>query len=131
MSETVTARRKTAHQWGLDAEAQAAGFLREQGYRILAERWRSAGGEIDVLAADGEETLVIVEVKARKSVDDGLWSITPAKQKRLIRAAGAALAESAKFAGLAPLTRLNIRFDVIIITPHNPPLHLVNAWQAE
>lgn len=128
---TPVSAKQTAHRWGLDAEAEAARFLRAQGYRILAERWRTAGGEIDVLAADGAETLIVVEVKARKYSDDGLWSITPAKQKRLIRAAGAVLAESAKFTGLAPLLHLNIRFDVIIITPEKPPMHIQNAWQAE
>lgn len=124
-------RKQAAHQWGVNAETQAAEFLRSQGYRILAERWRTAGGEIDVLAADGHDTLIIVEVKARKLEADALWSVTPAKQKRLIRAAGAVLAESAKFTGLASLAQLNIRFDVIVITPDNPPMHLLNAWQAE
>lgn len=123
--------KQKAYRLGLDAETQAAEFLRAQGYRILAERWRTAAGEIDVLAADGTDTLIIVEVKARKTADDGLWSITPAKQKRLLRAALAALAEAAKFAGLAPPERLNIRFDVVIIAPGQAPLHLANAWQAE
>jgi putative endonuclease len=127
----MTLRKQQAYQWGVDAEAQAAEFLRGLGYRILAERWRTAGGEVDVLAADGEDTLVIVEVKARKKADDALWSVTPAKQKRLIRAAGAVMAEHAKFAGLAPLDRLSIRFDVVVITPDNPPQHLPNAWQAD
>lgn len=127
----MSERKQQAYKWGVDAEAQAADFLRKQGYRILAERWRTAGGEVDVLAADGEETLVIAEVKARQQAEDALWSVTPAKQKRLVRAAQAVLAEHDKFTGLAPLTRLNIRFDVIIITPNHPPMHLPNAWQAE
>lgn len=128
---TILTRKQVAHQLGLDAEAQAAAFLRDLGYRILAERWRTEGGEIDILAADGNDTMVVVEVKARQLLDDALWSVTPAKQKRLIRAAEAALIHHEKFTGLAPLTHLNIRFDVVIITPDNAPTHLVNAWQVE
>lgn len=127
----MTERKRQAHQRGIDAEAQAADFLRAAGYRILAERWRTAGGEIDVLASPDPETVVVVEVKARKLADDGLFSITPAKQKRLIRAAGAVLNQYDKFTGLAPLTHLNIRFDVVIITPNHAPVHLTNAWQVE
>ncbi|MCH2547327.1 MAG: YraN family protein [Alphaproteobacteria bacterium] len=123
--------KQVAHQWGVEAEALAAEFLRHKGYRILAERWRTGAGEIDVLAAENSETLVVVEVKARQKTSDGLWSVTPAKQKRLVRAAEVALSHHEKFTGLAPLTHLNIRFDVVIITPDNAPEHLINAWQVE
>jgi putative endonuclease len=131
-------RRKKAHQWGLDAEAKAAEFLRGLNYTILAERLRTPGGEIDVLALEGKDTLVIVEVKARNNLDNGLFSITRAKQKRLARAAGAVLMQiengqftHKKFAGLPAASALNIRFDVIIITSDGPPYHLINAWQAD
>lgn len=124
-------RRQAAHQRGLDAEAQAAEFLRAQGYRILAMRLRTLAGEIDLLAMDGADTLVIAEVKARRLLDDGLYSITPAKRRRLARAAEAVLMEADKIAGLGDAARLNIRFDVIIITPDAAPEHLANAWQVE
>src|SRR5690606_2500278 len=77
-------RRQAAHRLGLDAESRAAAFLRGKKFRILAERLCTAGGEIDVLALDGKTTLVVVEVKARATLDDSLYSITPAKRKRLI-----------------------------------------------
>lgn len=124
-------RKLTAHQWGIDAETQAADYLRAQGYRVMAERLRTAGGEIDVLAMDGADTLVIVEVKARQRVEDGLYSITPAKCKRLIRAAEAILMAPEKIAGLGDTAALNIRFDAVVVTPDAPPQHLVNAWQVE
>ena len=124
-------RKQAAHQWGLDAEAQAAAFLRGLGYRILAERLRTVGGEIDVLAMDGADTLVIAEVKARRLLEDGLYSITPAKRRRLARAAEAVLMEADKIAGLGNTDRLNIRFDVIVITPDAAPEHLANAWLVE
>lgn len=123
-------RKKAAHQWGLDAEAKAAHFLRGLGYTILAERYRSMAGEIDLLAFH-DETLIIVEVKARQSHDDALWSVTPTKQKRLAQAANAVLMEADKFTGLGDPARLNIRFDVIVITPEMPPAHLQNAWSVD
>lgn len=45
--------------------------LKEQGFRILARDWRSRIGQIDIVAEDGD-TLVIVEVKARRGVAFGL-----------------------------------------------------------
>lgn len=123
-------RKQKAYQLGMDAELLAAQFLETQGMEVLAMRWRNAGGEIDVIARDGD-ALVVVEVKARASQDDGLYSITPAKQKRLLRAAEALLQETEKFAGLAGPCALNIRFDAVVIVPGQTPLHLPNAWQAD
>jgi len=104
--------------------------IRDRGYSILAKRYRTFAGEIDLIA-ENTDTLVIVEVKARKRLDDGLYSITPAKQKRLVQAAQALLAEPEKITGLEDAASRNIRFDVVIITPGNPPEHLINAFCAE
>lgn len=123
-------RKQAAYRWGVDAETVAAGFLEKQGLAILAIRLRTQGGEVDILAMEGD-TLVIVEVKARKLLEDGLFSITPAKQKRLARAAEAILMEADKIAGLENAAALNIRFDAVVISPANPPHHVPNAWYVE
>ena len=39
-------------------------FLREKGYQILSQNYRTRGGEIDIVAKEGE-TIVFVEVKTR------------------------------------------------------------------
>ncbi|MGB1539365.1 MAG: YraN family protein [Rickettsiales bacterium] len=127
---TPSSRKQAAYQRGVDAEAIAAQHLRGQGLEVLALRHRNAGGEIDVLARN-DDTLIVVEVKARKAHEEGLYSVTPAKQKRLIRATEALLAEGEKFAGLGDLARFNIRFDVIVIVPGKTPLHLPNAFYVE
>ncbi len=49
---------------GAEGEKIAADFLSKQGYRILERNFRTALGEIDLIAQDGK-TLVFVEVKAR------------------------------------------------------------------
>ncbi len=57
-------------QFGNKAEKLAARFLISKGYKILKRQYRTRGGEIDLIARDGEE-IVFIEVKARKSIDFG------------------------------------------------------------
>lgn len=73
---------------GLAGEALAKEFLRKQGFKILAERYRNPFGEIDLVALR-EDILLFVEVKARSGPDfgDPLEAVTPDKVRRLLRAA--------------------------------------------
>jgi putative endonuclease len=65
-------------------EELACGALAERGYAILARRYRTKLGEIDIVAGDGP-TLVFVEVKARAGDDfgGGAAAVTQWKQRRL------------------------------------------------
>jgi len=65
----VRRRRDTteAGKWG---EARAAEELQRLGYAVLARRYRTRFGEIDIVARDGR-TLVFVEVKARATARYG------------------------------------------------------------
>jgi len=45
------AERQIAFGLGISAESRAAAWLIAHGYRILARRWRSPLGEIDIIAA--------------------------------------------------------------------------------
>ena len=56
----------STEQLGRAGEEAAVALLRESGYEIVARNVRMPGGEIDVVARDGE-TVVFVEVKARES----------------------------------------------------------------
>ena len=58
-----------AFRAGISAESRAAAFLIAKGFRILARRWRSPVGEIDIIARR-RRLLVFVEVKARERLDD-------------------------------------------------------------
>lgn len=75
---------------GRRGEQLAVGLLEREGYRVLDRNWRCRIGEIDIVAQDGDE-LVIVEVKSRRGVGFGhpFEAITPVKQARLRRLAGA------------------------------------------
>lgn len=79
---------RTTKQIGDAGEAAAAQYLTARGLRILARNFRVKGGELDLVCQDGHTT-VFVEVRRRASADFGgaVWSITPAKQQRLILAA--------------------------------------------
>lgn len=75
---------------GEAGEALARQFLVDAGYKILETNWRFGKDEIDIIARQ-PETLVIVEVKTRKTAYYGepYTAVTRNKQRFLIRAAGA------------------------------------------
>jgi putative endonuclease len=59
-------KRVAAFRLGLSAESRAAMFLIAKGYRILARRFKTPFGEIDIVARR-RRALVFVEVKARET----------------------------------------------------------------
>ncbi len=79
-SELGKARRRL----GEEAEKLAACHLAAQGWRILERNYRSPLGEIDIVAQEGDE-LVIVEVRAKRGDSHGTAaeSVTTAKAARL------------------------------------------------
>jgi putative endonuclease len=79
---------------GKTGEDLAVAELERRGYAIVARRWRSRAGEIDIIARDGE-TLVFVEVKAREDHDfgDAAESVTMRKRRTIVRLAKAYVVE--------------------------------------
>jgi putative endonuclease len=101
-----------AWEWlrpGARGEAQACRLLEQQGYRVLAKNFRCRGGEIDVVAQDGD-VLVFVEVKERSGSSHGApyEAVTSEKRRRIIHAARL-------FAARHGLSERPIRFDVVSI----------------
>jgi putative endonuclease len=80
--------RLAAFRTGISAEARAVAWLSAKGYRILARRFRSPYGEIDIVARR-RNLIAFVEVKARANIDDAAWAVTPRQQQRGINAAQA------------------------------------------
>ena len=80
------------NELGKQGEEIAAQYLIEKGYESVERNWRNSHKEIDIIAKDGVE-LVIVEVKTRQSDDFGEpdIAVTRQKQSRLIYAANAYL----------------------------------------
>jgi putative endonuclease len=104
------------HVLGQEAERRVAGWLVGSGWRILAERHRSAGGEIDLLALDPADWLVAVEVKLRRTGRAGLAveAVTPVAVRRR-RAALAAYARTERVA------HRGLRVDVVTVSPGPEP----------
>jgi putative endonuclease len=116
--------RVEAFQRGLSAESRAALLLIAKAHRILARRWKTPFGEIDIIARRAG-VVVFVEVKARASVDEAVEAVTERTKRRVIAAAELWLARHPQYA------KGGIRFDVIVVTPGKLPRHIVNAFTAE
>jgi putative endonuclease len=112
-----------AFRLGLSAESRAAILLIAKGYRILARRWKTPFGEIDIVARR-RGTLVFVEVKARERADDAAEAVTGRNQRRIIAAAELWLARNPADA------QRDIRFDVVLVTPGKIPEHIASALDA-
>ena len=78
---------------GRAAETAAARHLERLGYRLITTNFRARGGELDLVALDGD-SLAIVEVRYRASDRYGgaAASITPAKRRRIVHASRVLLA---------------------------------------
>ena len=115
--------RRAAFRTGGSAEARAAAFLTVKRYRILARRFRTPFGEIDLVARRGN-LVVFVEVKARASLEEAAYAVTPRQQRRIIDAARAWLVAHPEHA------EFELRFDVMLIAPRRLPRHLLAAFDA-
>lgn len=122
-AKVAAPERVAAFRTGMSAESRAAALLIAKGYRILAKRYRTPHGEIDIVARK-RNLLAFVEVKARASLDDAAYAITPRQQQRIIDAAQTWLMTHAEHA------EFDLRFDAILIAPKSLPRHLVAAFDA-
>jgi putative endonuclease len=109
---------------GKKGEALAADFITKKGYRIVKSNWHYKQKEIDIIAYDKEE-LVIVEVKLRSTdyFGDPSEAVTKKKQRYLIEAAEAYLNTIDE----AP----EVRFDIISIIGSEPDYryeHITDAF---
>ena len=96
-------------QLGRLGEDLAVAELERRGYAVLARRYRTQHGEIDIVASD-TGTIVFVEVKARETSEFGTAAeaVTRRKQRRLAAMAVDYLARNR-------LIGRPCRFDVVAI----------------
>jgi len=113
--------RAKAYRSGLFAETLTALLLRLKGQRIVAQRYRTPVGEIDLVALKGKR-LAFVEVKQRKTFDEAGWSLPSRARRRIVRAAQYWLAGHPDFAGH------DIAFDVVLAAPWALPRYIENAF---
>lgn len=110
-------KKRIAFFRGHSAERLAAFALMLKGFRIVARRYRTRLGEIDLIARRGN-LILIVEVKARTSIEAAQLAVTPSAMRRIEAAADIWLQRQPDYA------RLSLRFDLIAVRPRRWPKHI-------
>ncbi|MEQ1790533.1 MAG: YraN family protein [Rickettsiales bacterium] len=111
---------KTNHQAGVDAEEECKKYLQAEGYKIIASRYKTKGGEVDIIAKNSD-TVAFVEVKRRKAeIHDDPISTT--QKKRISSAALQYISEHPE------ISELDMRFDCILVDSDSRLTHIQNAW---
>ncbi len=114
-------KRRKAYHLGHRGEWLAAMALRLKGYRIVATRMKTRGGEVDLIARK-RDMIAFVEVKARSTEQAALDAISITAQRRIEAAADLWLSRQPDF------SRLSWRFDVVAVVPWRWPRHFENVW---
>lgn len=115
--------RVAAFHSGIDAESRAAEYLTARGFEILAQRFKSPYGEIDLIARRGK-LIAFIEVKARGTLDDAAHAVTLRQRKRIIDTSQFWLAANPGYANF------DLRFDALLIARKRLPRHLIAAFDA-
>jgi len=113
-------QRRDADRRGREGEAEAAMFLAQQGWRIIAERVKTEAGEIDLIARR-PGLVAFIEVKWRARAPSLADAID---ERRLARVAAAAEAVMHHYTTDGE----DVRIDVILLAPGRKPTHIENAW---
>lgn len=117
-------RGRDSHHRGHEAEGRAAASLRQDGWSIVAQRLRTAAGEID-LVAERDGLTALIEVKSRDTLAGAAYALQPRQQARLVAAAGIALAENPNWGASG------VRFDVILVDRAGTVRRVADAFRAE
>lgn len=108
---------------GLSAEDIVAREYARRGMPVLAHRWRGAGGEIDLIAQDGDG-FIFVEVKASRTHDRAAERVTRRQMDRICVSA-------CDYVGRTPRGMLSdMRFDVATIDGQGSCRIIENAFGA-
>jgi len=116
--------RKKARLFGLGAELLAAVLLMVKGYRILAWRYRSRQGEIDLVAWRAP-VIAFVEVKARADLRTASEAISAEKVRRIAKTIDAWIARNPWCASQT------LRGDAIFVGKWAWPKHIEDAYSID
>jgi putative endonuclease len=112
--------RRRRHRSGLSAETVVAAVLFATGHRVLARRFKTPAGEIDIIVVKGRR-LAFVEVKRRATSEECEAAITPTLRYRVRRAADLWLARNPRF------QQHDVSFDLVFVTPWRFPIIMHDA----
>jgi len=118
----VVAHRQSSYKFGLVAEILVIIYLFFTFHRIIAWRYKTKMGEIDIIARRGSY-IIFFEVKARhdRSVSE---FVTTNQQKRICSAANIFILKNSRYSSF------NFRFDLIIFNPPISFSHIKNSWES-
>ena len=114
-------KRIRAERLGRWSEYRAALALLLKGYRIVALRYKTKAGEVDIIARRGD-LVAFVEVKARKDLRAGVDAVGTHAERRIENAADHWLRRQ------SDATRLSLRNDIIVVRPWRWPVHFEGAF---
>ena len=123
MAKRTAFERRRAERRGRRAEVMAELALLLRGFRVVARRFKTKAGEVDLIARRGD-LILMVEVKARKTLAEAHDAVTVTALRR-IEAAGDIWLGRQREHG-----QLSIRYDLIAVLPGRWPVHVHNIWQA-
>ena len=118
------AARRAAYKRGLAAERLCTLRLRLAGWRILARRYATPAGELDIIAKRGA-LIAFVEVKHRRQRQDVLEALSAHQRRRIENAATIFLSRHPNW------RKLSFRFDLMVVSPWRWPSHLPDAWRSD
>lgn len=124
MTEARRLRGAGACASGAAAEEAVARHYEGQGATVAARRWRSPFGEVDLLVREGA-TIVVVEVKKARSLDEAATRLSRRQMDRLC-AAAAVFCEGEPRGSLTDL-----RFDLALVDGMGRVRVIPNAWGAD
>ncbi|MFT5632212.1 MAG: putative endonuclease [Gammaproteobacteria bacterium] len=114
-------RGAVSYQAGLSAEDRISTDYERRGFPVAQRRWRGKGGEIDLIAQNGDG-LVFIEVKQSSSFDQAVQHVSPRQMKRLYASAEEYLAQMPN----GSLT--DVRFDVALVNGRGEVQVIENAF---
>ena len=115
------AKRLRAYRRGHRGEWLAALAVMLKGFRIIARRYRTKLGEIDLIARRGDLVLII-EVKVRATLIEAMDAIARQSERRIEAAADLWLSRQPDYG------RLSVRFDMVAVLPRRWPVHVENVF---
>jgi putative endonuclease len=117
-------KRERAEKRGHFAELVALMYLRLKGYRLLAQRFKTPQGEVDLIMRRRDVT-AFIEVKARGTRDQGVEAVTTTQSRRISAAARFWMARDRK-------SNQNFcRFDIVVVNAYFLPHHIENAFPGD
>jgi putative endonuclease len=94
--------------FGRESELLGVDYLRSLGFRVVACSYRTEGGEVDIIAWEGD-VLTFVEVKSLSAAGSPEDAVGRRKRERIIRAAKTYIARRR-------LHEKPCRFDILAVT---------------